>query len=162
VQPRFIDVVVPDPIAYVLSLNLKRRHLTPSQRSMVGARVRELYDRQAKERQKQGGERGRRKQHGLPVTTPEAKGEAREIAGKSVGVGGSTIDRATKVLKKGVPEFIQAVDEGRLPIYPTAKLVDQPPGVQRAINGATVEDLAPARAARGGPAPSGSGRRPTP
>jgi ParB-like chromosome segregation protein Spo0J len=52
IEPKFREVKVSDPIAYVLSLNLYRRHLNPSQWAMVGARARDIYDRQAKERQK--------------------------------------------------------------------------------------------------------------
>jgi len=37
VEPKFRDVEVADPITYVLSLNLHRRHLTPSRRSLSTA-----------------------------------------------------------------------------------------------------------------------------
>ena len=57
-----------------------RRHLTPSQKSMVAARAREYYDKAAKERQKMGKEN-------LPY--PEQSGQARDAAGKAVGVSGN-------------------------------------------------------------------------
>lgn len=69
---------------------------------MVGAR-REIYDKQAKERMK-GGQGGRL----LPANLPEAKGDSR-VAGKAVGVSGKTIDHATRVLTKGVPELAKAL-----------------------------------------------------
>ncbi|HZZ79835.1 MAG TPA: hypothetical protein VFE62_15055 [Gemmataceae bacterium] len=60
---------------------------------MVGARAREIYDRQAKERQREGQERGRQKQKGIPVNLPETKpADARDQAGKAVGVSGKSID----------------------------------------------------------------------
>lgn len=79
---------------------------------MVGARAREIYDRQAKERQRVGQERGRAAQKGIPVTLPETKSaDSRDLAGKAVGVSGSLIDFATKVIEQGEPEI--AVRDGR-------------------------------------------------
>lgn len=52
---------------------------------MVGARAREFYDNAAKERQKQGKEN-------LP--DPKLAGQARDAAGKAVGVSGKSIDRS--------------------------------------------------------------------
>lgn len=76
----------------VLSLNLHRRHLTPSQLSMVAARVRAIYDKQAKERQRAAG--GNKS---VPANLPEApKADARDLAGKAVGVSGKSVDYATR------------------------------------------------------------------
>jgi hypothetical protein len=68
---------------------------------MVGARAGDYYDRQAKERQREGQERGRQKQKGIPVNLPEStpsSGDARDHAAKAVGVSGKSIDYATRAL----------------------------------------------------------------
>jgi hypothetical protein len=78
---------------------------------MVAARAREIYDAQAKERQVESGRNhGRGK---VPENLPEPinAGDARDKAGKAVGVSGRSVDFATKVLSQGEPELIKAVDE---------------------------------------------------
>jgi len=128
VSPRFTDVTdkVNDPIAYVLSLNLHRRQLTPSQKAMVAARVREMYDREAKERQK-------RQPKSVVENIPQQNEgiKARDAAGKSVGVNGKYVDHATKVLTKAIPEVVKAVEEGRMNVTTAAVLSTEPPEVQR-------------------------------
>jgi hypothetical protein len=127
VKPRYKTVTVDDPVDYVLSKNLHRRHLTPSQASMVAARVRDYYDRQAKERQK------RKPVDSVPEKLPEQKGDSRDQAGKDVGVSGKTVDAATKVLKRGVPELVKAVDQGRMSVSMAAKIVTEDEETQKRI-----------------------------
>lgn len=130
---------IADPVAYVLSLNLHRRHLTDSQRSYIGAKAREIYDRQAKERQKaSGGDRGNQHTGGkkLPVRDhgpqpANAPGKATEKAGAAVGVSGKSIERATKVLKQGIPELGKAVEAGEITVRRASAIADLPPEEQR-------------------------------
>jgi hypothetical protein len=135
VEPKFKTVNPADPVAYVLSLNLHRRHLTPSQLSMVAARVRDIYDEQAKERQSAGQQSGGRgnKKNSVANFPPSntAPGKARDKAGAAVGVSGKTVDHATKVLKQAIPEVVKAVDEGRMAVSTAAILSAEPPEVQR-------------------------------
>jgi hypothetical protein len=72
--------------------------------AMVGARAREIYNRQAKERQRaSGGDRKGARAISVPVNLPEpiVGGDARDQAGKAVGVSGRSIHYGTKVLKQG-------------------------------------------------------------
>ena len=67
---------------------------------MCAARAREIYERQAKERlDTKGG-------HSGPVNLPEAKGDARDKAGAAFGVSGKSVDHATRVIEKGIPELL--------------------------------------------------------
>jgi len=70
-------------------------------------RARDMYDKAAKQRLKTKGG------HSGPVNLPEATSDARDAAGKAVGVSGKTIDFASKVLKSGTPELVKAVEEGQ-------------------------------------------------
>lgn len=123
-KPRTVTVTVDDPIARVVSLNSKRRHMTPSELSMVAARVRQLYDAQAKERMHAG-------KRNPVVTVPQ--GKSRDLAGKAIGVSGSLVDKATKVLHKGTPELIAAVEGGRLSVSSAAELAEADEATQKYV-----------------------------
>ena len=116
---------IEDPVAYVLSLNLHRRHLTPSQASMCSARAREIYEQQAKERQKLDN----LNRENLPDSE---KGRARDAAGKAFGVSGKSVDFAKKVIDKGIPGLAKAVDEGRMAVSTAAVLASEPAEQQQA------------------------------
>ena len=77
-----------------LSRNLKRRHLTESQRAMVAARLANL-------------DRGKPVLNGPigPLTQPEAA--------KRLNIGTRTVKRAKVVLDHGVPELVKAVEDRR-------------------------------------------------
>lgn len=129
VEPVTREVKPDDPVAYVLSLNLHRRHLTPSQASMCAARARDIYERDAKERQKLSEGRGQKG----PVNLPDLKtGDARDIAGKAFGVSGKSVDHAKRVIEKGIPELAKAVDSGRMAVSTAAILATEPEEVQKA------------------------------
>ena len=152
IEPDLVEVDPPDPVAYVLSLNLHRRQLTPSQRSMVAARAREFYDQAAKERMQAGGKAGGNKakhgdSKGVENLPPPSK--ARDQAGKSAGVSGRSVDYATKVLKNGTPALIKVVDEGRMSVSTAAIIASEPPEVQ------DKEAANPRRNRRYGPVPGG-------
>ncbi len=73
---------------------------------MVAARAREIYDRDAKERQKAAALIGNKTRHHkeppVQANLPEpSREQARDQAGKALGVSGKTVDHATTVLEKG-------------------------------------------------------------
>lgn len=131
IKPATREVKPADPVAYVLSLNLHRRHMNASQLAMVAARARELYDQKAKERMKAGGKHGGDKRSGKgPENLPDPS-DARDAAGKAVGVSGRSVDFATKVIKQGTPELVKAVDSSVMAVSSAAMISQEPPEVQR-------------------------------
>ena len=130
VEPQFVEVNPNDPVAYVLSLNLHRRHLKPSQLAMIGARAKDVYAQQAKERMREGGGDKRsseaKAKSGPLKSTPPVRKDTRDAAGEAVGVSGYSIDRATEVLASGKPEVVEAVDTGKVSVNAASKIAKLP------------------------------------
>lgn len=152
---------IDDPVAYVLSQNLHRRQLTASQRSMIADKVRGFHEDAAKRRMQAGGgdHRSKNAKSGKEILPyPVEKGQARDTAGKSVGVSGKMVDLAHKVREKGTLELAKAVEEGRMSVTAAAELADEPADVQK--------EAAQAAKASGGryrnprPSPKGTDGRP--
>jgi N6-adenosine-specific RNA methylase IME4 len=116
--PVFREWDGPDPLAFVLSANLHRRHLNESQRAMVAARV---------------------------ATLPRGANQHTEISACSQGraselfnVSPDSIQFARKVLDRGTPELIAACDlpacdQGAVKVSQAAQLADDDPAYQLAI-----------------------------
>ena len=111
-----------DPVAYVLSLNLHRRHLDTSQRAMVGAKAKDVYVQMAKERMKEAALRGNKNRHGKDAPAPANlpgpanHGDARDQVAAVLNISGRSVDHPARVLKDGVPELVAAVEEVRIPV----------------------------------------------
>ena len=118
IEPDVVAIDPPNPIAYVISMNLHRRHLTESQRAMVGARAKGYYAQRAKERQK------RKPKDFVQENLPEQKGQARDEAGVAVGVSGKSVDSASKVLGAQNPALSEAVDQSVFPVSIAAQVAD--------------------------------------
>lgn len=133
-----------DPVAWVLSANLHRRHLTPSQRAMVAVKVKQYHAKAARERQmatlKQNAS-----VEAVQVNLPERKtnGQSRDLAGAALKVSGRSVDHAAVVMAKGSPELVEAVQSGKVSVSRAAKEVSKPTTVdkQRALYDRTPKKL---------------------
>lgn len=111
IDPITEDVDTQDPIAYVVSLNSIRRHLTTGQLAMCADRAREQYEKQAKERQI------RKPADSVQENLPEQKTQARDAAGKAFGVSGKSVDMARKVRQHGDKKLIEDVEQGKVSLH---------------------------------------------
>lgn len=111
-----------DPVKYVLSKNLHRRHLSKSQWAMVGADLRKYFDKQAKERQVTSGKDYGRGKVVEKLPQPIEQLKARDEVGKVVGVSGKMIDLARQVKSDGCKELQRMVRDGEVSVAKAAEI----------------------------------------
>jgi N6-adenosine-specific RNA methylase IME4/ParB-like chromosome segregation protein Spo0J len=104
IEPTFTPFRGDDPVSFVISLNLKRRHLDESQRAMVAAKLANLKrgDNQHSE--------------GLPI------GRSSEL----LNVGERSVARAREVVDHGAPELQRAVERGDVSVSAAADVATLP------------------------------------
>jgi ParB-like chromosome segregation protein Spo0J len=112
IQPRFKQYDGNDPIAFVISMNLRRRHLGTSQRALIAAALADM---------KRGGDRTKAQDHAL----------THAAAAKLLNVGESSVDTAS-ALKNRVeaglvdPEVSELVRSGELSLAKAIKVARLP------------------------------------
>lgn len=117
VEPRFEEYQGTDPLRYVISKNLSRRHLDASQRAMVAGRLANMP-----------AHRPLNKSANLPgsfVSQPQAA--------EQLNVSERSVRSARQVIDDGVPELAEAVDSGELPVSVAAAIATLPEETQKQI-----------------------------
>ena len=120
VEPSFQEWILRaggvSPLVWVISQNLKRRHLNASQKAMVALDILPLFEKEAKARQRQHGDTapGRLKNtSGKNAGT--VLGEARQQAAKATGAGNHYISDAKRIAERA-PEMLPDIRSGVLSI----------------------------------------------
>ena len=112
-----------DPLAYVVSINLRRRHMDESQRSLVGKRIANLAH---------GGDRRSDQAANLPLET-KAPSVTQAEAAEMLNVSERSIRAAGVVLDHGAPELVAKVETGTVSVSAAADVARLPQEQQREI-----------------------------
>jgi ParB-like chromosome segregation protein Spo0J len=112
VEPLFMPYRGDDPVSFVISRNLRRRHLDESQRATVAAKLATLQDGQRADLVE-----------GLPIGR----------AAKLLKVGERSVARAREVLNHGAPELVTAVERGNVSVSAAADVATLPAAEQAEI-----------------------------
>jgi hypothetical protein len=114
VAPRFEIYTGTDPLGYVISLNLKRRHLDESQRAMVAAKLATLA-------------------HGQRQTGKFAAVPTQQEAAALLNISERSVRSAAEVREQGAPELQRAVEAGKVKVSVAADIATLSKDEQQAI-----------------------------
>lgn len=106
-------------LAFLVSLNMARRHMDESQRAMVAAKIANIG---------RGGDR-RGEDFKVSIDTLIPQDRAAEL----MSVGRATVARARKVQERATPELVEAVESGRVSVSAAAGLAQAPEEEQRRV-----------------------------
>lgn len=134
IEPDFREWRGGDPTAFVVSLNLHRRHLTESQRAMVAARAKKQFEAgsQARREATQFASSSPTDVANLPPPQNDDAGKSRDKAADLLNVSPRSVESASKVLKNGTPDLVKAVDQGEVKVSAAAAVAGLPADEQEA------------------------------
>jgi ParB-like chromosome segregation protein Spo0J len=130
IEAKTEEFVGDDPVAFVVSKNLKRRHLNESQRASVAARLANLRDGQRADYALQSaGESPDGAGSSIELPAPVTQDAAAELLNVSV----ASVKRAAAVQKNGVPELSNAMARGDVSVAAAAEVAALPAEEQQKI-----------------------------
>jgi N6-adenosine-specific RNA methylase IME4 len=128
VEPLFIEYEGDDPVGFVISENIVRRHLDETQRGLCAARLANMRE-------------------GRPETGSNDL-VSQDRAAKLMNVSVPTLKRAKCVLDNGIPELVKCADAGKVTVGAASKIVKLPNDRQAAITDKISSGIKPQEAMR--------------
>lgn len=121
-----------DPAAFVVSLNIHRRHLTESQRAMAAAKLANM---------RVGRPNNHANLHDFFEDDAKPAAMPREDAAKLLNVSPRSVATARKVQEEAPAEIVHAVESGKISVSLAAKVADLPEAAQAEIIAAPAEQV---------------------
>ena len=117
VEPRFVEYEGESPVAFILGINLARRHLDKGQKIALALEIEPHFAEEARRRMESG-----RNQYSSPVeNVPQAFGQkSRDQAASAVGISGKLVS-AAKAIRAADPERFEKVKQGTLSVAKAKK-----------------------------------------
>jgi ParB-like chromosome segregation protein Spo0J len=112
IEPLLKDYEGTDPLGFVISMNLRRRHLNETQRAMVAAKIATMSQ-------------------GARTDLSPIDERSQEDAATLLNVSKRSVERAAKVLNRGALELVDKVQRGEVSV--AAAVADLPEAEQRAV-----------------------------
>lgn len=124
VPPLFLEYGGTDPLAFVVSHNLNRRHLDESQRGMIAGKIANMpHGGQAYSPPKSDGS--------IDPSVP--KGKSNSEAAALMNVSTATVKRAKRVIANAIPSLQDMVETSEIPVSAAALVAALPAEQQRKI-----------------------------
>lgn len=132
VAPRFVVYGGVDPVAYVVSLNLHRRHLNESQRAMVAAEIANLGE---------GRPWPAESLPQLPGVTASIEAVTQTAAADMLNVSRAAVQRAATVRDHATPALVQKVQRGEVSVSAAAEIARLPEPEQALVAAMTDAEI---------------------
>ena len=116
------------PVAFSISLNLHRRHLNESQRAMVAARLKPMFEEEARKRMLKG-----KVADPMASLPPGKTGTSRDHAAEMVNVSPRSVESASRVLRQGSSGLINKVEDGTISVSAAADVAGLPKEAQNQV-----------------------------
>jgi hypothetical protein len=124
------------PLAFVVAKNVRRRHLTESQRALLAARLKPMFEEEAKQRQLAG-----LKHVGSTIVganlrqreNPEENSKSADQAAKTLHVSARSVLFANRVKEQGVPALVASVEAGKIAVSAAVQIAKLPAEQQQQV-----------------------------
>lgn len=127
VEPQFRELTeCVSPLIYVVSANIHRRHMSVSQRAMIGALIKKHLQEEAR-KHREAARVQKTSEQMAKLPSGDGCGPSRDIAARAVGVSGRTVESALQLLRAATPEVVETVRAGKMSVSRAAKLATEQP-----------------------------------